>query len=157
MNSFNYNKLNGNKDQFRTILSLIQGDAIRHGVEVDVFTLVEYQSIPGNIGLMPNPLVAPARPAANALTPVWRIYDIDDKKFTMRNEASKGIRAGVINMLREQDIEAIQDYLTGMRDVTVLDILQTLKETLLQITVADIRTNCVMELLLMWIRESTHS
>ena len=138
MSSFNYNKINGNKEQFRTILSLIQGDAIRHGVEVDVLTLSEYQSIPGNAGLIPNPLIAPIRPAANAHATVWRIYDSDDKKFTTRNDASKGIRAGVINILREQDIEAIQDHLTGMRDVTLLDILQKLKETLLQVTVADI-------------------
>jgi hypothetical protein len=139
MNNFNYNKINGDKQQFRTTLSLIQGDAIRYGVEVDVFTILEYQAIPGNAGLIPNPLTLPVEPAVGASRHTWRRFELATATFKERNTASKGIRSAVINILRDQDVASIEHYRNGMRDVTVQEILQRLKETLLTVTIADIK------------------
>ena len=108
MNIFIYNKINGEKEQFKTTLSIIQGDAIRHEVEAHVFTLAEFQSIQGNAGVIPNPIVAPIQPALNANKNVWKVYEMEDRKYNKRNDVAKAIRAAVINILRDQDLAAIQ-------------------------------------------------
>jgi hypothetical protein len=133
---FKYSKITGDKQQYRTILSQIHADAIQNKVEVAFMTIQQYQSLPGRENQIPPALIEPQRPEpGNRMTD----YKFDKEEFNKRDGAAKSIRAALLECMREDDIKSIKHHVTGMRDISCIQILQQLSENLLNYSTAEVR------------------